>query len=113
MDGKPTGAVYIQAALQELQSRFQGCVAIAASVLSACLLAALLISSVFRRAVAEPIVDLSKIAKVVSQDKNYSVRATPVRSPAELAILIDAFNEMLTQIQESEGALRMARDALE
>src|SRR5882724_11037939 len=69
--------------------------------------------SVFRRAVAEPIVDLSKIAKVVSQDKNYSVRATPVRSPAELAILIDAFNEMLAQIQESEGALRMARDELE
>jgi len=56
---------------------------------------------------------LSKIAKVVSQDKNYSVRATPVRSPAELAILIDAFNEMLAQIQESEGALRMARDELE
>jgi signal transduction histidine kinase/CheY-like chemotaxis protein len=58
-------------------------------------------------------VDLSKIAKVVSQDKNYSVRATPIRSPAELAILIDAFNEMLAQIQQSESALRMARDGLE
>ncbi len=113
LDGKPIGAVYIRSDLQELQSRFQQYAAIAAIVLSACLLAALLISSVFRRAVAEPIVDLSKIAKVVSQDKNYSVRATPVRSPAELAILIDAFNEMLAQIQESEGALRMARDELE
>jgi protein-histidine pros-kinase len=62
----------------------------------------LLVSSVFRRAVADPIVDLSKIAKVVSQDKNYSVRATPIRSPAELAILIEAFNEMLAQIQQNE-----------
>jgi len=113
LDGKPIGAVYIRSDLQELRSRFQRYAAIAAIVLSACLLAALLISSVFRRAVADPIVDLSKIAKVVSHDKNYSVRATPIRSPAELAILIDAFNEMLAQIQQSEGALRMARDELE
>ena len=113
LDGKPIGAVYIRSDLQELHSRFQRYAAIAAIVLSACLLAALLISSVFRRAVADPIVDLSKIAKVVSQDKNYSVRATPIRSPAELAVLIDAFNEMLAQIQQSERALRMARDELE
>ncbi len=113
LDGKPIGAVYIRSDLQELHGRFQRYAAIAAIVLSACLLAALLISSIFRRAVADPIVDLSKIAKVVSQDKNYSVRATPIRSPAELAILIDAFNEMLAQIQQSERALRMARDELE
>ena len=113
LDGKPIGAVYIRSDLQELHSRFQRYAAIAAIVLSACLLAALLISSIFRRAIADPIVDLSKIAKVVSHDKNYSVRATPIRSPAELAILIDAFNEMLAQIQQSEGALRMAHDELE
>jgi len=113
LDGKPIGAVYIRSDLQELHSRFQRYAAIAAIVLSACLLAALLISSIFRRAVADPIVDLSKIARVVSQDKNYSVRATPIRSPAELAILIDAFNEMLAQIQRSEKALLMARDELE
>jgi signal transduction histidine kinase/CheY-like chemotaxis protein len=113
LDGKPIGAVYIRSDLQELHSRFQRYAAIAGIVLSACLLAALLISSIFRRAVAEPIVDLSKIARIVSQDKNYSVRATPVRSPAELAILIDAFNEMLAQIQQNERALRMARDELE
>src|ERR1700694_2159849 len=113
LDGKPIGAVYIRSDLQELHSRFQRYAAIAAIVLSACLLAALLISSIFRRAVAEPIVGLSKIAGIVSRDKNYSVRATPIRSPAELAILIDAFNEMLAQIQQSERALRKAHDELE
>ena len=113
LDGKPIGAVYIRSDLQELYTRLQRYALIAAIVLSACLLAALLISSVFQRAVAEPIVDLSKIARVVSRDKNYSVRATPIRSPAELTILIDAFNEMLAQIQQSEGALRKAHDELE
>jgi signal transduction histidine kinase/CheY-like chemotaxis protein len=113
LDGKSIGAVHIRSDLQELHSRYRRYAAIAAIVLSACLLAALLISSIFRRAIADPIVDLSKIAKVVSHDKNYSVRATPIRSPAELGILIDAFNEMLAQIQQSETALRMARDGLE
>jgi len=84
LDGKPIGAVYIRSDMQELHGRFQRYALIAVIVLSACLLAALLISSVFRRAVADPIVDLSKIAKIVSQDKNYSVRATPIRSSAEV-----------------------------
>jgi len=113
LEGKPIGAVYIRSDLQELHSRVQRYAVIAAIVLSACLLAALLISSIFRRAVAEPIVDLSRIAGIVSRDKNYSVRATPIRSPAELAILIEAFNEMLAQIQQSERALRKAHDGLE
>ena len=113
LDGKPVGVVYIRSDLQELRNRFQQYAAIAAIVLSACLLTALLISSIFRRAVAEPIVDLSKIAKIVSRDKNYSVRAAAIRSPAELAILIDAFNEMLAQIQQNERALLEARNGLE
>ena len=113
LDGKPIGATYIRTDLQEWHSRVQRYAVIAAIVLSACLLAALLISSIFRRTVAEPIVDLSRIAGIVSRDKNYSVRATPIRSPAELAILIDAFNEMLVQIQQNESALRKAHDELE
>jgi signal transduction histidine kinase/DNA-binding response OmpR family regulator len=113
LDEKPIGTVYIRSDLQELHSRLQRYAAIAAIVLVASLLAALLISSVIRRAVAEPIADLSRIARIVSREKNYSVRATPIRSPAELVILIDAFNEMLAQIHQNERDLRNARDQLE
>ncbi len=111
--GKPTGTVYIRSDVQELNQRLKRYAGIAAIVLLACLMAALLVSSIFRRAVAEPIVHLAEIARIVSREKNYSVRATPIRSRGELAILIDAFNEMLTQIQQSEGALRKAHDGLE
>jgi len=45
--------------------------------------------------------------------KNYSVRAPRTHGNGELTILIDAFNEMLGQIQENEKALREARDDLE
>src|SRR5712664_1117583 len=112
-EGKPTGTVYIRSDVEELNRRLIRYAGIAAIVLSACLMAALLVSSIFRRAVADPIVRLAEVAGVVSRDKNYSVRATPTRSRGELAILIDAFNEMLTQIQQNERALRKAHDGLE
>jgi signal transduction histidine kinase/DNA-binding response OmpR family regulator len=112
-EGKPTGVVYIRSDVEELNSRWKRYVGIAGIVLSVCLLVALLVSSIFRRVLADPIVRLAEVARVVSRDKNYSVRATPTRSSHELAILIDAFNEMLAQIQQSESALREGRDKLE
>ena len=111
--GKPTGIVYIRSDLDELNQRLKQYAGIAAIVLSVSLIAALLVSSIFRRAVAEPIVHLAEIARIVSRDKNYSLRATQTRSGGELTILINAFNEMLMQIQQSEGALRKAHDELE
>jgi len=111
--GKPTETVYIRSSVEELNQRLKRYAGIAVLVLLACLMAALLVSSIFRRAVAEPIVQLAKVARIVSRDKNYSVRAMPTRSRGELAILLDAFNEMLAQIQQSETALRKAHEGLE
>lgn len=111
--GKPIGTVYIRSDVEELNQRLKQYAGIAAMVLSACLLAALLFSSIFRRSVAEPIVHLAEVARVVSREKNYSIRAAPIGNRGELTILIDAFNEMLAQIQQSEGALRKAHDGLE
>ena len=111
--GKPTGIVYLRSDLEELNQRLNRYVGIAAIVLFVSLMAALLVSSVFRRAIAKPIVDLARIAGVVSHDKNYSVRATPIPGQGELTILIDAFNEMLAQIGKSERDLLKAQDGLE
>ncbi len=111
--GKPIGTVYIRSDLQELNQRLNRYIGIAAIVLLVSLMAALLVSAVFRRAVAKPIVDLAEIARAVSHDKNYSVRAAPIPGQGELTILIDAFNEMLTQIGKSENDLRKAHDGLE
>lgn len=111
--GKVSGTIYIRSDLQELNSRLEKYLGIAAIVLAVCLGAALLVSSIFRRAVAEPIIQLAKVANSVSREKNYSVRAALGHANGELALLIDAFNEMLAQIQQNEIALREARDELE
>src|SRR5713101_3009505 len=111
--GKPTGTVYIRSDLQEMNRRLKRYAGIAAIVLSASLIAALLVASIFQRAVAEPIVHLAEIARIVSREKNFALRATPTGKRDEPDILIGAFNEMLGQIQERDGALQQAHDELE
>ena len=112
-EGKPTGTVYIRSDLREMSSRLKQYGGIAAMVLLASLIAALLVASIFQRAVAKPIVHLAEIARRVSRDKDYSVRAISTGNRDEPAILIQAFNEMLGQIQEREEALQKAHDELE
>ena len=111
--GRATGTVYIRSDLEALNRRLMRYAGIAGVVLLASLLAALLVSSIFRRSITKPIADLVEVAGVVAHDKDYSVRATPIPRLGELSILIDAFNEMLTQIDQSERDLRNAHDGLE
>ena len=111
--GKPTGTVYIQSDLREMYARLKRYAAIVTGVLVLSLLAALLVSSVSRRAIIEPVEHLAEIANAVSHEKNYSVRATPTGHGDEFSVLIRSFNEMLAQIQERDAALEEAREKLE
>ena len=111
--GKPVGMIYVYSDLSLLKARVKQYVLIAGAVLTVSLLAAFLVSPFFRKAISRPIVELAQIASVVSRDRNYSVRAAPIRNRDELAVLIETFNGMLTQIQERDAALRHARDQLE
>ncbi len=111
--GKAAVLVYIQSDLTEFFQRLKSYVIIVAIVLSASLLAAMLMSRVFRRVIAEPIVRLAETAAIVSRDKNYSVQAPMTKGHDELAILIGTFNEMLSQIQAHATEVQQARDELE
>jgi len=111
--GKPAGTVYIAAELTETWRRARQYLLIACGVLLICMAAGLLISSTARRLVARPMVDLAETARRVSRERDYSVRAAPHRDKDEIAVLVEAFNEMLVQIQNRDIALNRARDQLE
>jgi signal transduction histidine kinase/CheY-like chemotaxis protein len=111
--GKPTGLVYIRSDMGELNKRLDRYIGIAGVVLIGSLLAALSVSAVFRRSVANPIVALAETARIVSQDRNFSVRVKPIAGQGELTIMVNAFNEMLTQIGERDSQLQKAREGLE
>lgn len=112
-EGKASGIICIRSDVEALNQRLKLFVEIAALVLLTSMLAALLVSSGFRRAVAKPIMHLAEVAKTVSHDKNYSMRVARVNDPSEVTILIDAFNEMMAQIEQSELSLHKAHDVLE
>lgn len=111
--GRRLGAIYIRSDLESLTERRNHFIRIFSLVLIACMVATLLVSLLFRRTVAGPITALADTAFTVSREKNYSLRATPIATSKELATLIDAFNEMLSQIQVRDAALLSARTELE
>ena len=76
------------------------------------MLVAFLLSNRLQRLVSDPILHLARVAHVVAQEKNYSVRAKK-QSGDELGQLIDGFNEMLAQIQARDAALLSAHETLE
>jgi light-regulated signal transduction histidine kinase (bacteriophytochrome) len=57
-------------------------------------------------------VELAALATRLSADRDYSMRATTT-GQGELAVLISAFNEMLTQIQDRDRSLQDSHDLLE
>jgi signal transduction histidine kinase/DNA-binding response OmpR family regulator len=111
--GKPTGTVYIRSDLGAMNDRLRSYALIIAVVFLASLLVALLISRIFQRRISRPVTELAETARFVSREKDYSIRAAATGSQDELATLVDAFNEMLGQIQDHEVALRQAHDDLE
>lgn len=112
-EGKPIGFVYLRADLSEIDQRLKRYGLIALSVLVISLLVAMLLSSSFRKSVAQPIIQLAETAQTVSRNRNYSVRVTRTGERNELAVLIDSFNEMLKEIQQRDDALQKAHDELE
>ena len=112
-EGRLIGTIYLESNSQALNARLITYMRISLLVLAGSLLAAFLVSSVFRRAVAEPIVALAQVAQEVSRDKTYSVQMPQVSAGREVGVLVEAFNEMLQQIQQRERALQQAHHELE
>jgi PAS domain S-box-containing protein len=98
--------------LTDLHERLARYPAIVCGMLAVALLVVLILSNRLQRVISDPILHLAQVARSVALDKNYAVRAKK-QSTDELGQLIDGFNEMLTQIQERDGALRAAHDHLE
>lgn len=118
-DGKNIGAVYIRSDLQGLISRAGTYAVILVAILALSLIAALLVSRVWQRKITRPVIGLAETARSISRDRNYAVRAAPSPGNDEIAVLIGAFNKMLTEIQlrddtlqESERQFRTLADSL-
>ncbi len=109
---KVIGTVFLRSGLGGMNRRLWLQALTVGTVFIASGLAALLLASTLQRVISRPILDLSVIARRVSEVKDYSIRAEK-RSPDELGQLVDSFNEMLGQIQQRDLDLQRAKEGLE
>ncbi|HVO88626.1 MAG TPA: ATP-binding protein [Casimicrobiaceae bacterium] len=103
VDGEILGTVYIRADYG-LARRVVDYAAIAAIAAIAGLATAFLLSLRLQRAITAPIVSIADIAREVVRRRDYSRRAQKTSSD-EVGVLVDAFNDMLTEIERRTGEL--------
>ncbi|HTZ19071.1 MAG TPA: ATP-binding protein, partial [Dissulfurispiraceae bacterium] len=112
LDNKPIGMVYVQYDLEELRSRAQRNTVIVIIIVMVVSCTTFIVSSRLQRVISEPILNLAKTAKLISQEKRYSLRAEK-HGKDEVGLLIDGFNEMLSEIQKRDAELESQRGFLE
>lgn len=112
LKGERIGTVFLRSDLSELTARIKVQAIAVGAVFLVSGLAAVFLSSRLQRLVSGPVLDLSETAKSITEKQDYSLRAEK-RGDDELGQLVDAFNQMLGQIQQRDSALQQAKEGLE
>ncbi len=105
------GTLYVKSDLKALKDRLRLYGTVALLVLLSSIVVALVLSNALQRGISSPILALADTARIVSERRDYSVRA-PKTSGDELGLLTEAFNHMLTRIQQQTVALREGEERL-
>jgi signal transduction histidine kinase len=82
------------------------------ALMGVALLAGLVLSDRLQRLVSAPLAGLARTARAVTRGRDYSLRATRTGDD-ELGTLVDAFNDMLAQIQQRAAELQDTKAQLE
>jgi len=112
LGGQRIGSVYLRSNLDDLFSRIRAQAISVGTVFLAAGILALLLASGLQRLVSRPLLHLARTARAVSERRDYSLRAEKL-SDDELGRLVDAFNDMLGEIQDRDTELRQAKDERE
>jgi signal transduction histidine kinase len=110
--GSPIGTLYLRSDLQEMRTRIQPYLWIVLLVVVTSVAGTFVLAEVLQRRISAPILALALTAKIVSESKDYTVRAL-VYTRDELGLLAEAFNAMLSQIQDRDMALLKMNEELE
>ena len=109
------GTIYIISDSRDRNTRLTHDVEIAGLIVLVALLFAFFLSSRLQRTISAPIVELARVANLVSLHKNYSVRANLGCSTDgdEIEHLMAGFNSMLVEIEQRDDQLLVAKNAAE
>ncbi|MDD5327385.1 MAG: ATP-binding protein [Phycisphaerae bacterium] len=112
LDGEIIGTVCLRSDLSPMYTMLKRNASVIIAVLFFSSFIAFLMSSLLQNVISGPILSLAKVAKDVSEKKDYSTRAVR-QSNDEVGLLINSFNEMLEQIQRRDAELVDSKEKLE
>ncbi len=110
-DGQMIGSVYIQARY-EIGERMLSYAIILLVVMAACMGLAALIAIWLRGAITRPILAVTDVARKVMETRDYSLRVRKFTED-EIGVLVDAFNDMLSEVERRAIALETFNRSLE
>lgn len=110
-DEQILGTIYIRARYQ-IQTRLLDYAIILACVMGASLGLATLIATWLRGAVTKPIYAVTDVARQVMQSRDFSLRAAKFTED-EIGVLVEAFNDMLSEVERRAKALEDSNRSLE
>lgn len=110
--GEVIGSIYLQDDQRVVYSALRRDVSILVLVMFIAVTTAYIMASILQKFISRPILLLENTARIVSQKKDYSIRAKK-ETEDEVGVLIESFNEMLSQIQLQREQLQSAFKTLE
>src|SRR3954453_23020040 len=113
LSGKRIGTLYVSADNRDRAARVRQYEEIAIAIVLFSLLTAFVLAARLQRLISSPIVDLARVAALVSKEKSFTVRATPTKLNDEVGNLVDAFNSMLAELEQRDDKLLVHQTELQ
>src|SRR5438270_8058331 len=107
--GARVGTLTVRSDLSEMAVRRARTLQISGGIYVAAAFVALLLASIFQRAISRPIHRLLRAEKRVSREKDYTLRVEK-EADDEIGLLIDGFNEMLGEIRARDAEILAKHD---
>lgn len=104
VDGAIAGRIVVVSHLADLRKRVMSKIQLALIILLSCVILASLLARYFQKFVTHPLEQLIRGIDLISQNKEYTARVEKV-SNDEFGVLIDRFNNMLSEIQLRDDTL--------
>ena len=109
--GEELGTIYLRANY-DVVGRVKAYAGILAVVMCLSLAVALLLSSWLQSAITAPMESMANVARQIVDRRDYALRAQKTTAD-EIGVVVDAFNNMLDEVQSRASALEQANAALQ
>ena len=106
------GSIYIDSDLVEYKNRVNNYISILAIILLSAMVLAFLFAVNLQKVISTPILKLTDAVKIITHKKDFSMQINQ-KSNDEIGELIAGINDMLSQIEKQNLALRLAKEQAE